>query len=58
MIVWRAWSGVTRRSGVMISTARNVRQDSQVVVEGVILLHHDNDVFDVVYISIGSDGWN
>jgi hypothetical protein len=42
-----------RAVSVVIPGAGRVSKHPKVVVEGMILLHHDNDVIDVAEISIG-----
>jgi len=43
------------RTGV-VRAARHVRQDAEVIVEGVVLLHQDDDVLHLVQVSVGASG--
>jgi hypothetical protein len=45
-------SVVIERIGRVIRAARDVRQSAEIVVERVVLLHHDDDVIDPIEIGL------
>jgi len=48
-------AGQTGSIRLVVRTAGSVRERSEVIIEGVILLHDDDNVIDVVQIALGED---
>ena len=49
VIAFAAWAG-----GCAVGAARRVRQCAEVIVEGMVLLHEDENVLHFVHVSVGS----
>jgi hypothetical protein len=50
---------VARQAGsirVVIRAAGSIRERSEVIVEGMVLLHDDDNVFDILQVALG-EGW-
>src|SRR5205823_726213 len=54
VVVGRARTSSPRAPGTVVRRVGHVRQHPEVIVERVVLLHHDDDVIDVLQVAVGT----